>query len=310
MQTVMILRGLPGCGKSTYARELLRKESRRWKRVNRDDLRNMMDDGTFNSDREEFIRAIQDQLILRALRDGYDVIVDNTHLVPQTLRKLHRLLASVGDVKVIEKCFNVPIDECKKRNAQREGKARVPDNVIDGMAKGAGLNRGRVLEDKEFYYPREQTIGKYNANDALPRAILVDLDGTVALLNGRNPFDASHCDDDLPNVPVIECVKAMFAAGYKIIFMSGREDKYREPTMRFIVKHFSDIDANFLVNGFELHMRLTGDSRKDFIVKEELLDMYVFAKYNIVFALDDRNSVVDHYRSLGLTVMQVAEGNF
>ncbi len=304
MQTVMILRGLPGCGKSTYARELLRKESQRWKRVNRDDLRNMMDDGTFNSDREEFIRGIQDQLILRALRDGYDVIVDNTHLVPQTLRKLHRLLASVGDIKVIEKSFNVSIDECKKRNAQREGKARVPDNVIEGMAKGAGLNRGRVLEDKEFYYPpREQTIGKYAANDALPRAILVDLDGTVALLNGRNPFDASHCDDDLPNTPVIECVKAMFAAGYAIIFMSGREDKYKEPTLRFLTKHFGDMP-------YELYMRSTGDSRKDSVVKEELLNANVLPKYNIVFALDDRNQVVDHYRSLGFTVFQVAEGNF
>ncbi len=304
MRTVIVLRGLPGCGKSTYAYELLRKESKRWKRVNRDDLRNMMDDGTFNSDREEFIRGVQDQLILKALRDGYDVIVDNTHLVPQTLRKLHRLLASVGDVKVLEKCFNTSVDECKKRNALRQGKAKVPDNVIEGMAKGAGINRGRVLEDKEFYYPpREQATDKYVADETLPRAILVDLDGTVALLNGRNPFDASKCDNDLPNTPVIECVKAMFAAGYRVVFMSGREDKYHEPTVRFLAKHFGDMP-------YELYMRATSDSRKDSVVKEELLEANVFHRYNIVFALDDRNQVVDHYRSLGLTVLQVAEGNF
>lgn len=304
MRTVYILRGLPGCGKSTFARELLRKESKRWKRINRDDLRNMMDDGTFDHTREEFVRSVQDQLILKALRDGYDVIVDNTHLVPQTLRKLHRLLASVGDVKVIEKCFNVSIAECKKRNALREGKARVPDSVIEGMAKGAGIDRGRVLEDKEFYYaPREQATDAYKPDVNLPKAIICDLDGTLALMNGRNPFDASTCDQDLPNTPVIACVKAMVAQGVKLVFMSGREDKYREPTIRFIEQHLPGVQ-------YELHMRVSGDSRKDAIVKGELFDAHVAEKYNVVFVLDDRNQVVDFWRSIGLTVFQVAEGNF
>ena len=303
MRTVIILRGLPGCGKSTYARELLRKESRRWKRVNRDDLRNMLDDGTFDANREEFVRSVQDQLILKALRDGYDVIVDNTHLVPQTLKKLHRLLASVGDVKVLEKTFNVSIAECKKRNALREGKARVPESVIDGMARGAGIDRGRVLEDKEFYYPPREGHGEYKSNADLPPAIICDLDGTLALLNGRNPFDASTCERDLPNMPVIECVKAMHSRGYRIVFMSGREDKYREQTERFIAQHLPDVP-------YELHMRSTGDSRKDSIIKGELFDAHLAEKYNVLFALDDRNQVVDFWRSIGLTVFQVAEGNF
>lgn len=304
MRTVIILRGLPGCGKSTYARELLRKESKRWKRVNRDDLRNMMDDGTFNSDREEFIRSVQDQLILKTLRDGYDIIIDNTHLVPQTLRKLHRLLASVGDVKVIEKCFNISIDECKKRNALREGKAKVPDNAIDGMAKGSGISRGRVLEDKEFYYPPKDQ-GSYIADEALPKAIICDLDGTFVIMGDRSPFDASQCDvKDSPNRPVITCVKAMYVAGYAIVFMSGRENKDREPSIRQIEKYLPDIK-------YELYMRATADSRKDSIVKTELFDNNIRDKYNIEFILDDRNQVVqDCWRAMGFTCFQVADGNF
>jgi len=303
MRTVMILRGLPGCGKSTFARELLRKESKRWKRVNRDDLRNMMDDGTFNHDREEFVRSVQDHLILQALRDGYDVIVDNTHLVPQTLKKLHRLLASVGDIKAIEKCFNVSIEECKKRNALRDGKAKVPDNVIEGMAKGSGINRGRVLEDRECYYPPREGQGVYEADASLPPAIICDLDGTLSLLNGRNPFDASNCDKDLPNTPVITCVLAMVAAGHNLVFMSGRENKYREPTERFIAQYLPGVP-------YELHMRATADSRKDSIVKGELFEANVAEKYNVIFVLDDRNQVIDYWRSIGLAAFQVAEGNF
>lgn len=304
MRTVYILKGLPASAKSTFARDLMKREPNRWVRVNRDDLRAMFHNSAYSKDNEEFIRGVQDQLILQALRDGKDVIVDNTHLVPQTLKKLHRLLASVGDVKVIEKAFNISITEAKRRNALREGVARVPDHVIDGMARGAGIDRGRVLEDREFYYaPREQATDAYIPDEALPEAILVDLDGTVALLNGRNPFDASKCDQDLPNVPVIRCVKAMRAAGLAVVFMSGREDQYRDPTVRFLNAQFGDMP-------YELYMRATGDSRKDSVVKEELLEANVFHRYKIVFALDDRNQVVDHYRSMGLTVFQVAEGNF
>jgi len=304
MRTVYILRGLPASAKSTFARDLMKREPNRWVRVNKDDLRAMFHNSVFSKDKEEFIRSVQDQLILQALRNGNDVIVDNTHLVPQTVKKLHRLIASVGDVKVIEKGFNVSIHEAKRRNALREGVTRVPDHVIDGMAKSAGIDRGRVLEDKEFYYaPREMATDAYIPDEDLPEAILVDLDGTVALLNGRNPFDASTCDQDLPNVPVIRCVKAMYAAGLAVIFMSGREERFRDPTVRFLDAQFGDMPR-------ELYMRATGDSRKDSIVKEELLEANVFPRYKIVFALDDRNQVVDHYRSMGLTVLQVADGNF
>lgn len=300
----MILRGIPASSKSTFARELLGKESGRWVRVNRDDIRNMTHNNIFNSDNENLTRQIRDTIIITALKSDKDVIIDDCNLVPQQLKKIHRLLENVGDVKVIEKCFNISIDEAKRRNALREGRARVPDSVIDGIAHGAGIDRGRVLEPREVYYPpREQTINKYEGDESLPRGVLVDLDGTVALLNGRDPFDASNCDEDLPNIPVIECVKAMVVAGYKVIFMSGRQNKDREPTMRFISRYFPELE-------YELYMRATDDSRKDYLVKEELLETHVFHKYNIVFALDDRNSVVNHYRSLGLTTMQVAEGNF
>ena len=46
-------------------------------------------------------------------------------------------------------------------------------------------------------------------NEALPKAIICDLDGTLALMNGRNPFDASKCDEDLLNVPVAEYIEKL-----------------------------------------------------------------------------------------------------
>lgn len=323
MRTILIYKGLPGCGKSTEAKKLLKKEPGRWKRFNRDDLRSMIDDGQFSKDNEEFVLEVQEKLIRAALQDGYDVIVDNTHLVPQTVKKLHKLAESVGDVTVLEKGFNVPIEECLARNAKREGRARVPDDVIHRMAKASGIDRGNTLLDKTAYYPPRDNGSPdvYEADEALPKAILCDLDGTLALMGNRSPYDASQCDVlDKPNWPVIITVLAMHQQGVEVIFMSGRDSQYRPQTVNFIEQWCRPEFLTQLteqvgpavtsVIPYELHMRGTGDQRKDSIIKSELFDEHVRGKYNVLFVLDDRNQVVDFWRSIGLSCFQVAPGNF
>ena len=57
-------------------------------------------------------------------------------------------------------------------------------------------------------------------------------------------------------------------------------------------------------------MRSTGDHRNDAIVKQELYEQEIAGKYNVDFCVDDRDRVVDLWRSLGLTCFQVAEGWF
>jgi predicted kinase len=312
----MILKGLPGCGKSTYAKDLLKKEPRRWKRVNRDDLRGMLDNHMWSKDNEEFVKAMQDTIIRRAFADGYYVILDNTNLVPMTVKKAHRLAESVGDVKVIEKGFNVSIQECLRRNALRDGVAKVPEKVIHDMARASGIDRGHELGSREEYYPpRGAETSKVVQDESLPKAILCDLDGTLAIIGDRSPYDASECDvKDHPNVPVIETVMAMHAKGVKVVFMSGREDKYREQTVRFIEKYCAIISDKEHVFAepipYELYMRSTNDSRKDAIVKRELYDEHVANRYNVLFVLDDRNQVVDAWREMGLACFQVNYGDF
>jgi|ERR1700722_9917088 len=137
------------------------------------------------------------------------------------------------------------------------------------------------------------------------RAIIVDLDGTIALIGDRDVYHAEKCDEvDAINLPVAETVKLYYDAGYKIVFCSGRMDKYREPTVRFIEKHLPGM-------AYVLLMRATGDQRKDSLVKEEIYHRDIAEKYDVFLILDDRNSVVQMWREvLGLTVFQVAPGNF
>lgn len=60
----------------------------------------------------------------------------------------------------------------------------------------------------------------------------------------------------------------------------------------------------------ELLMRNKDDNRKDSIIKKELFDKHIRGRYDVMFVLDDRNQVVEMWRSLGLKCLQVENGDF
>ena len=125
------------------------------------------------------------------------------------------------------------------------------------------------------------------------KAIICDLDGTLCLFkHHRGPYDASKCSDDLPNKVVISILKR-FQRTHTLIFVSERSSEYREQTEGWIYKHVKP------KNRCRLFMREEGDNRRDSIVKQEIFDNYIKGDYDIFFVLDDRNQVVDMWRSNG-----------
>ena len=138
--------------------------------------------------------------------------------------------------------------------------------------------------------------------DALPLAIICDLDGTLAHLNGRSPYDASPRFPDGLNEPIAHVVRTYAETGVAVILMSGRESRFRLATERWLAHHG--------IPYADLHMRRTKDFRKDAIVKTELFDAHIRGRYEVLFVLDDRNQVVEMWRVMGLTCLQVAAGDF
>lgn len=119
---VIILRGLPGSGKTTWAREFIRY--RGWyKRVSKDDLRGMFDHGRYSSDSEKLIRKMQSRLITELLREGRNVVVDNTNLSSRDIREIYDASIVYWEAKsylsVKELEFHTPIEECIRRDALR-----------------------------------------------------------------------------------------------------------------------------------------------------------------------------------------------
>lgn len=134
-----------------------------------------------------------------------------------------------------------------------------------------------------------------------PKAIIVDLDGTLAIHQGRDPFDLAKVKTDLVNPPIAAIIRH-FQHDTLIIIMSGREAICQEDTEAWLDENAIHYD--------EIYMRPKGDYRKDAVVKGELYDAHVRDKYDVLFCLDDRNQVVDLWRSMGLVCFQVAPGDF
>ena len=149
----------------------------------------------------------------------------------------------------------------------------------------------------------------------LPEGIICDLDGTISLFTPemRNPYDASRCEFDILNRPLAEIIMALYKLGKKLIFVSGREDKYKEQTEKFLHKHLDELkdDGSITPMQYDLYMRQTGDSRKDFLIKKEIYMQLIKDKYNIICVFDDRVSVCKMWRhELGLMVFQLNDIEF
>ena len=67
MKKVIITKGLPGSGKSTWAKKLIDKNPNQYKRINKDDLRAMLDNSKHSKDAEKFVLKIRNQIMLMAL---------------------------------------------------------------------------------------------------------------------------------------------------------------------------------------------------------------------------------------------------
>jgi predicted kinase len=303
-----IMVGLPGSGKTTIARELVSKMSPGTAvAISRDDLR-LTYYGTksgLTNEQENEITALEHSQVEKALSRGLKVVVHDCNLRMSYRKAFAEIAERLGVQWAQVDMTYVPLETCLQRNAQR--RHPVPEDVILMM------HQRHIVPLQGKTAPEPQVRGKftlpehelYVPDTSLPGAVLVDIDGTVALHEGvRGPYDTSRYHLDRPNIPIIDMVRhEAYDLGNLIVFGSGRSEKFREVSMEWLYQEVKVPIAGCF-------MRPLGDSRNDAIVKLELFDKNIRGKFNIKRAYDDRNRVVDAYRSIGLTVLQVADGNF
>lgn len=295
MPKLILTRGIPGSGKSTWAKAWVQENPEGRVRVNRDDLRGMVF-GT-NSKKLPFaqeaqITDIERAIAKTALSKGKDVVVDAMNLTPKFVRGW----ASLGyPVEFVD--FDVNVEAAVARNAERAHP--VPEDVIRNLDKKFQRD-GVLIEPPALPHPESAT---YVPDTHLPRAYIFDIDGTLAHIpeGGRSPYDYTRVWED----EVDEAVKRVLDELWNrnnILLMSGRDEECRDETELWL--HSKGI----LYDG--LLMRPAGDNRRDATVKRELFDEHVRDSYNVLGVFDDRNQVVQAWRDMGLKCFQVKPGDF
>ncbi|HEX5597289.1 MAG TPA: AAA family ATPase [Micromonosporaceae bacterium] len=298
MTRMIITRGLPASGKTTFARKLQPTVVR----VNRDDLRRMLHGARlFTEWAEGQVTAVQRAQVEALLRARVDVIVDDTNLRARTVRDWAELAARFGASFEVHDFTDVPLEECLRRDADRPAEDRVGEEAIRRLHE-------RYLAGRKLPLPVPTVApgapgAVSNPPPQAPKIVLVDIDGTIALLNGRSPYDMTRVGEDRPNHAVIAAVQAMHSTGHGIVYCSGRDASARAATEAWLDRHVG-------VPYLELHLRAVGDNRKDSVVKREIFEREIRDRYEVLGVFDDRMQVVRMWRELGLTVFQVADGDF
>lgn len=296
--SVIILRGYPASGKSTWARKKAQEGG--YFIVNRDTIRTQLT-GSDNKQAldyqlEKVVTDMAHEQARVALNAGLNVIIDATNLRRKFAVQWANLAHEMGvPYEVLD--VDTPAEECVRRNNARANP--VSEGVIEQYAQRFPINNWPEITPSE-----RQVFRPYVRDTTKPPAVIFDLDGTLCDMNGRDPYDASTCEDDLPREAVVTAL-GFIPLHVPILFVSGRSIDYFEETAKWIDKH-----TGVLVDEGNLLMRAAGDSRKDSIVKDELFEQYIAPYFNILFIYDDRKQVVDMWRAKGLDCFQVAEGDF
>ena len=294
-------RGLPGSGKSTWAREYIKDDVLNIVIINNDSLRKMFNDSYWWYDdrirrnTESFVIQARDELICLALRNGKSIVLDETNLHPKSEEHVRELLAQhelTADIEIMD-FTSVPLETCLQNDMKRE--KSVGESVIKRMYN-------QYLAPKETLPSAVlQVVPEWDPN--IPDCIICDIDGTLANIYCRNPYDESLLmEDGLYQHIRRFLVNEHNLNDYKIILVSARSFDGRKMTEDWL-EHYD-------VPYHQLFLRQKNDKRKDSIIKQEIYEREIKDKYNVMYVLDDRDQTVKMWRSLGLICLQVAPGAF
>ena len=297
---VILTVGIPASGKSTWRDKFLR-ENKNYVCVSRDDFRFMLRNEPFLEPKgEKFVTEMVEEAIIRAVKNKYNVIVDQTNVNLKYLRLLVEFCEKLGDVEF--KIFDIPLKVALERDSKRE--RSVGKVVLERMYKNY-LN----LFDSNFDFSTRKKKPyiaqgiKWKRDGNKPNAVIFDIDGTIAHMQGkRGSFDWNRVDVDTVDEKVRETLNVYKKAGYEIIMVTGRDGVCAEDTSLWLMKN--KVDFNYVFTKPE------NDFRKDTINKTEIYNQFIKGRFNVLCAYDDRDQAVATWRGLGIKCYQVAEGTF
>lgn len=308
MKTLLILQGPPASGKTTWVNEFIANNpDTQIVVVSRDAIRHTY--GEYSMKHENEVSKKEYQQTIDAMENSVELIInDATNLNPKTLNKWAEL-AKQYDYNIEYKEFYVPYKEAIKRDENEDRAHHVGKKVIKQFYRKYFPEKLEEEQKATVEYKR------IPIDKTLPPAIICDIDGTVAWMQNRSPYDSKSVLTDKADFRMFQLLQILMDSDILIIFVSGREGtpQCRQDTENWIKQNFENYHVKKISNEFDkfmLYMRPEHDYRPDEIIKNEIYEHYIKENFDVIAVFDDRNKVVNKWRKNGLLCCQVNDGDF
>lgn len=303
IKKLILTRGIPGSGKSTWAKAWVAEDPEHRVRLNWDDMRNMM--GPYWVPSRE---PINKHMLWAGLNMAayctrpYDIVIDNMNLNPKDWKQYEEWITTYNQSMnsdetntqyVLEfKDFFISLDECIRRDTMRA------NPIGEKTIKDIWRRYKHFIQTSEV----ERLVENLRPYTNKPKCVIVDMDSTMCFNVTKRPWygegAAEGMINDVPNQGVVDLVKALQNT-YPIIVVTGRDTSQAKVTKQWL--------ANHGIAPEEFYFRTEGDYRKGVEVKTELINQ-VLDKYDIVTVFEDCEPIVKAFRAMGLTVLQPNNG--
>ncbi len=299
MKKAWITVGVSASGKSTWAdafiSDLMKKGVDVWN-VNRDDIRRrilvekQLQPITEMGVRwqkwkwkwEAQVNAVAEENLSRIISYGWSVVISDTNLKAKYRNPLIKRLEDAGyEVEIVE--FPISFKDACDRDAAR--------------LNGVGVSViAKQMEEWVEFQAESGKFRKFVPNTSLGTAVICDIDGTLAHMVDRGPFDWDRVGTDVLDTSVAAVLDVMVKDSF-IILLSGRDGVCEKETVEWLERNNVSYDM--------LYMRKPGDMRPDAIIKSEIFWDKVADKFNPFMVIDDRPVMCRMWRDMGLKVFQV-----
>lgn len=289
--------GIPASGKTTKYAEFYGYI------VNRDDIREYLF-GNYYSGGYKFTNAKEKQVtelcwerVLTCAAHKMDVVISDTNLNKGRRESLIEELEKLG--------YEVELDiiECSYELAVKRDLARQKSVGADVIWR--------------FYKQWNEQFGlqKVATIEGLKECYIFDIDGTLASMKGRSPFEWHRVGEDKLNESVASIFRLLRDQGEKIFIFSGRDAVCRGETVEWLYRaglidyggYYGMLEDKKYEGQIELHMRPEESRKKDFDVKLNMFDSHVRGKYNVAGIFDDRPQVCRLWNLLGLPLFKIGD---
>ncbi len=297
MSKIIVLQGCPCSGKSTWTKEYLKNNSEKATAVVcRDEIRKELNSGKYSMENEKEVTKIEYERVILGIKYELDVIIDATNLNPKTIKKWEDI-AKEYNCEIEYKEFYIPYSEAMKRSKKRkeEGGLYISKKVMMDFYRRYFPDRLR----EEFTDKRE--IKEYQSG--LSSCVICDLDGTLALHQGRDPYEWDKIPSDKIDERLRLTLLKLFRAGSEIIFVTGRNAEAREATEHWLNKYLGTLK-------YTLYTRKPNEFIPGEQYKERVYHEHIENKYNVTCVFEDSDRCVAMWRRLGLLTCQVANNDY